>query len=61
MIENIVAANIEFTDMQGRLIKRLAFANRISLQEILPGIYFIRLLDENNQLIAVQKVVKIEE
>ena len=61
MIENIVAANIEFTDMQGRLIKRLAFANRISLQEILPGIYFIRLLDENNKLIAVQKVVKIEE
>jgi hypothetical protein len=61
MIENIVAANIEFTDMQGRLIKRLAFANRISLQEILPGIYFIRLLDENNKLIAVQKVVKIEQ
>jgi hypothetical protein len=61
IIENIVAANIEFTDMQGRLIKRLAFANRISLQEILPGIYFIRLLDENNKLIAVQKVVKIEQ
>ena len=61
MIENIAAANIEFTDMQGRLIKRLAFTNRISLQEILPGIYFIRLLDENNKLIAVQKVVKIEQ
>jgi hypothetical protein len=61
MIENIVAANIEFTDMQGRMIKRLAFANRISLQEILPGVYFIRLLDENNKLIAVQKVVKIEQ
>ncbi len=61
VIENIAAANIELTDMQGRLIKRIAFANRISLHEILPGIYFIRLLDVNNHLIATQKIVKIEQ
>ena len=52
---------MELTDMQGRVIKREEFANRISLEEIRTGIYFIRLLDENNQLIAVQKVVKIEQ
>ncbi len=56
-VNNTIPTMIEIYDSLGRQVFKSSFSERIDLSYLSSGLYFVRVLDANNQLI-VQKIIK---
>ena len=56
-VKNTIPTIIEIYDSLGRQVLKSSFSERIDLSYIPSGLYFVRVLDANNQLL-VQKIIK---
>ncbi|NCA19964.1 MAG: T9SS C-terminal target domain-containing protein, partial [Crocinitomicaceae bacterium] len=54
---NLVYSKIEIRDMQGRLVKTEKAAKTINLSSLQKGTYSVNLLDEQENTLAVRKIV----
>ena len=62
--ETITPMYIELVNMQGQKIKEAAVPEgidryRLSLQDQVPAVYFVKLLNESGQTIGYQKILKL--
>ncbi len=54
---NLVYSKIEIRDMQGRIVKTENAAKTINLSSLQKGTYSVNLLDEQENTLAVRKIV----
>jgi hypothetical protein len=54
---NLVYSKIEIRDMQGRLVKTEKAGKTINLSSLQKGTYSVNLLDEQENTLAVRKIV----
>lgn len=57
-INSTVKINAILSSIEGRTIRELKEGNILSLQGIAEGVYLLRILDNDNRLIKVEKIVK---
>lgn len=57
-IEYSYAMTARLIDIDGRVVRTAQHAGSIDVKDLADGIYLLEVLDENNQRIAIQRVVK---
>lgn len=57
-IETPFRVDISITSVEGKVLSQVKDAQRISLKSFAKGFYWLRIIDENGQLIQVMKLVK---
>jgi len=57
-ITSPVAVNVVLTTLDGRNVMRADNAQSLSLKDLSGGVYFLRILDQENKLIKTDKIIK---
>ena len=57
-IQSPVKVNVFLTTMDGRVIRHINNARSISLHDLVPGLYLLRITGQDNMLIKVEKIIK---
>lgn len=53
-----VPISVVITGIEGKFIKQVTEAKQISVNELAPGIYFLRIMDKNGTLLKADKFIK---
>ncbi len=53
-----IAVNFYLCSIQGKVLKQVEQSDRVSLQDLAEGIYFLQIYDRENRLLKIEKIVK---
>ncbi len=57
-ISSPINVNVTFTDISGKVIKKINDASRIYVNDLAAGIYLMQLSDKEERMIKVEKIIK---
>jgi len=57
-INTPIAVNLYLCSIQGKVLKQVKKSNRVSLQGLAEGIYFLQIYDQQDRLIKTEKIIK---
>lgn len=57
-VNSPVSVSLQLTSIDGRILMNKENAKAITVKELADGVYFLRIMDKDNRLIKVEKIVK---